>query len=201
MGVTGEGVFPLVSIVTPCYNMARYVEETVQSVLDQDYPNIEYIIQDAGSTDGTVEILKKYEEKARVYSEPDNGTADAVNRGFQRSRGSVLAFLNADDYYFPGAVSRAVRTLVAHPEVAMVYGRQYDRQVPHGALRPDAAGRGVLHLPADGLHPPERFRRSRGAGCVLAVRFRLRPLDPPGAPPFHDEAGETDGRFPHAPRE
>ena len=113
---------PLVSIVTPSLNMAEYIEETVASVLTQDYPSIEYIVMDAGSTDDTLSILKKYEGRFQYTSQPDDGTADAISKGFELSRGSILAFLNADDTYLPGAVSTAVSALSADPTVAMVYG-------------------------------------------------------------------------------
>lgn len=116
---------PLVSVVTPTYNMARFLEETIQSVLTQDYPHIDYIVMDGGSTDGTVELLKKYEGRLRYQSAPDRGQADAINNGFANSHGSVFAFLNADDTYLPGAVGKAVRHLLAEPSVKMIYGEAY----------------------------------------------------------------------------
>ena len=109
MAAENNGV--LVSIVTPCYNMARYVEETVRSVLSQDYPYIEHIVMDGGSTDGSLEILDKYKDRITIYSGPDDGTADAVNEGIQRSKGSIVAFLNADDIYLPGAIPGGGRRL------------------------------------------------------------------------------------------
>ena len=113
---------PLVSIVTPTYNMGRFLEETIQSVLSQDYPNIEYIVVDAGSTDETLAILEKYRGRLEFYSGPDHGTADAINKGFARLHGSVFAYLNADDTYLPGAISTAMRSLAAEPEAGVVYG-------------------------------------------------------------------------------
>ena len=121
----GSEDFPLVSIVTPTYNMARFLEETIQSVLSQDYPNIEYIVIDGGSTDGTLDILRKYEGRLRYVSEPDRGQTDAINKGFQLSRGSVFAFLCADDTYLPSAVGIAVRQLIANPGHAGIYGEGY----------------------------------------------------------------------------
>ena len=112
----------LVTIVTPCLNAERFLERTIRSVLDQDYPRIEYIVMDGGSTDGTIDILKKYEHSLRWQSAPDHGTADAVNRGFALGRGEILAFLNADDIYEPSAVSTAASALRDHPEAACVYG-------------------------------------------------------------------------------
>lgn len=116
------GEDPLVSIVTPVYNLADFIEETVLSVLNQDYPRIEYIVMDGGSTDGTLEILAKYRDRLRVISQADRGTADAINQGFRLSRGEIFAFLNADDTYLPGAVRTAVECLAAHPEAGGVYG-------------------------------------------------------------------------------
>lgn len=116
------GSEPLVTIVTPVRNLAAYVEATVRSVLQQDYPHIEYIVMDGGSTDGTLEVLAKYRAHFHLISQPDQGTTDAVNRGFLLSRGEIFAFLNADDTYLPGAVRAAVECLQAHPEAGGVYG-------------------------------------------------------------------------------
>jgi glycosyltransferase involved in cell wall biosynthesis len=114
---------PLVSIVTPCRNSAAFIEQTIQSVRDQDYPRIEHIVIDGGSTDGTIKILKRYEDRLKWISEPDGGAADAINKGFALSRGSIFAYLNADDLYLPGAVSSAVRAFQCEPSsTAVVYG-------------------------------------------------------------------------------
>jgi glycosyltransferase involved in cell wall biosynthesis len=120
MGMTAQ---PLVSIITPSFNQARYIEATIQSVLTQDYSNIEYIIVDGGSTDETVEIIKKHEGRIAWWvSEKDKGQTDAINKGFARANGQILAWLNSDDTYEPGAISAAVKYLQEHPEVGMVYG-------------------------------------------------------------------------------
>ncbi len=116
---------PLVSVVTPTYNMASFLEETIQSVLSQDYPNIEYIVIDGGSTDGSVDILRKYEGRLRWHSAPDRGQTDAINKGFLESHGQIFAFLCADDTYLPGAVSTAVKHMLANPEHAGIYGEGY----------------------------------------------------------------------------
>ena len=113
---------PLVSIVTPSFNSGRFLERTIESVLAQDYPKIEYLVMDGGSTDGTLSILERYRDRLEYFSARDKGPADAVNQGFTRSKGSVLAWLNSDDEYFPGAVSAAVRHLAAHPEADVIYG-------------------------------------------------------------------------------
>ena len=116
---------PLVSIVTPTYNMGSFLEETIRSVLSQDYPRIEHIVMDGGSTDNTLEILTRYEGKLSWVSEPDEGQADAVNKGFLCARGEIFAFLNADDTYLPGAIVTAVRQFQADPGLAVVYGEAW----------------------------------------------------------------------------
>jgi glycosyltransferase involved in cell wall biosynthesis len=113
---------PLVSIITPSYNQGRFIEATIQSVLNQDYGNIEYIIIDGGSTDNTLEILRKYEDRLTWISEPDHGQSDAINKGFKRARGTILAWLNSDDVYEPGAIRAAVEYFKKHDDVALLYG-------------------------------------------------------------------------------
>ena len=87
-----------ISVVTVCYNMAQYIETTIKSVLSQDYPNLEYIVIDGGSTDGTQQIIEKYKDQLAYYvSEPDNGMYDAINKGFSKATGDIIAWINADD--------------------------------------------------------------------------------------------------------
>jgi glycosyltransferase involved in cell wall biosynthesis len=114
---------PLVSIVTPSYNQGRFLDATIQSVLAQDYPNLEYLVVDGGSTDESLEVIKRYAHRLAWWvSEPDRGQTDAINKGFGRARGEILAWLNSDDVYLPGTVSQAVAFLQAHPDAGMVYG-------------------------------------------------------------------------------
>lgn len=114
---------PLVSIVTPSFNQVRYLEQTMCSVLEQDHPRIEYIVMDGASKDGSVDIIKKYESKLTYWtSEKDSGQAEAINKGLARVNGEIVAWLNSDDYYLPGAISSAVKVFESNPDVAMIYG-------------------------------------------------------------------------------
>jgi len=147
---------PLVSIVTPSFNQKRFLEETILSVLGQDYKRIEYIIVDGGSTDGSAEVIKRYADRLAWWvSEPDGGQTDAINKGFFHATGDIFAWLNSDDAYLPHTVAEAVEFLRAHPEVAMVYGdanfidetglvigRFPARQTDYRRLR-----RGYVHIP------------------------------------------------------
>jgi glycosyltransferase involved in cell wall biosynthesis len=114
---------PLVTIVTPSYNQARFLEATLRSVLEQDYPNIEYLVVDGASTDNSVEIIRKYADKIAWWvSEKDSGQSDAVNKGLRRARGEIVGWLNSDDVYQPGAIAAAVAAFRFHPEAGVVYG-------------------------------------------------------------------------------
>lgn len=114
---------PLVSIVTPSYNQAKYLERTIVSVLEQDYPAIEYIVMDGGSTDGSLEIIQKYAHRLAYWeSVKDEGQTHAINKGFSRINGKYMAWLNSDDTYEPGAIREMVDYLEHHPETGMVYG-------------------------------------------------------------------------------
>ena len=147
---------PLVSVVTPSFNQAPYLKQTIESVLSQDYAHIEYILVDGGSTDGSQAIIEEYEAQLAYWeSTPDEGQTDAINKAFARATGKYLAWLNSDDVYQPGAISQAVDFLEEHPEVGMVYGdctfidakgREIGRfpaaQTDYARLR-----RGYVHIP------------------------------------------------------
>jgi len=135
---------PLVSIVTPSYNQAQYLDQTIQSVLEQDYARVEYFVMDGTSTDGSVEIIKKYslesdgavaplsdlQKQASAIqkridwwvSEKDSGQGEAINKGLKRAKGQVVAWLNSDDYYLPGTISSVVKVFEENPDAVMVYG-------------------------------------------------------------------------------
>lgn len=147
---------PLVSVVTPSFNQAKYLERTIQSVLSQDYPNLEYIIIDGGSSDGSVDVIKKHERQLAWWiSEKDRGQTEAINKGFARAKGEIIAWLNSDDTYEPGAVREAVEQFTLHPEISAVYsqtnyinendkiiGRFPAAQTDYKKLR-----RGYVHVP------------------------------------------------------
>jgi len=116
------GKKPLLSIITPSYNQGAFIEETILSVLHQDYSNIEYIVIDGGSTDNTIEVIKKYGEKIKWMSEPDRGQADAINKGLRMAKGEILAWINSDDTYNPGSLNTVVGLFSENPERVMVYG-------------------------------------------------------------------------------
>ncbi len=115
--------WPAISIITPSYNQAQFIEETIRSVLLQGYPNLEYIIIDGDSADGSTEIIRKYEKWLTFWvSEPDEGQSEAINKGFVRSSGEITAWLNSDDTYQPRALG----------QVAQVFGHDQSKAIVHG---------------------------------------------------------------------
>lgn len=128
---------PRISIVTPSFNQGEFLERTILSVLNQGYPNLEYIIMDGGSTDGSIAIIEKYETHLAYWvSEDDGGQADAIFRGFERSTGEILGYLNSDDLLLPGALERVGGYFQAHPEEEWAVG---------GAMTIDPADQPVLN--------------------------------------------------------
>jgi glycosyltransferase involved in cell wall biosynthesis len=118
-----SGVWPKISVVTPSFDQGQYIEATIRSVLEQGYPNLEYIIVDGGSTDGTVEIIEKYSEHLAYWvSEPDEGQTDALIKGFDRASGDILCWLCSDDLFEPGTLREVAEVFVRHPDWQVVYG-------------------------------------------------------------------------------
>ena len=147
---------PLISIVTPSFNQARYLEATIRSIFDQDYPAVEYIIVDGGSHDGSLEIIQRYASRLAWWvSETDKGQTDALNKGFSLAKGHILAWINSDDTYEPGALAAAAQYFIDHPETGLIYantnfidetGRKIGRfpaaQTDYRRLR-----QGYVHIP------------------------------------------------------
>ena len=129
--VSTKITYPRLSIVTPSYNCGHYIERTISSVVDQNYPNLEYLVIDGASTDSTVEILTrlrsvpKYAARFKWISEKDNGQTDAINKGLRMCTGDWFAFLNADDYYEPGALLRVGEEIAGHPNSGVIHGNCY----------------------------------------------------------------------------
>ncbi|MBI5885223.1 MAG: glycosyltransferase [Deltaproteobacteria bacterium] len=114
---------PRISVITPSFNQGRFIERTIESVLGQGYPNLEYIVVDGGSTDETVSILRRYEPRLAWTSEKDKGQSDAINKGISRATGEIVAYINSDDVYEPGALERVAAYFTANPSVMWLTGR------------------------------------------------------------------------------
>lgn len=115
--------WPKISIITPSFNQGQFIEETIRSVLLQNYPNLEYIIIDGGSTDSTLDVIQKYDDYITLWvSESDNGQSNAINKGFLKSTGDVITWMNSDDIYFPDALNVAGHVFGSNPTVGMIYG-------------------------------------------------------------------------------
>lgn len=168
---------PLISIITPSYNQAEYLEATIQSVLRQDYPSIEYMIVDGGSTDGSLGIIQKYVSRLAWWvSQRDSGQAEAINKGLARAQGEYVAWLNSDDLYLPGAISQAAAALRENPRAGLVFG---------DAITIDPRGERLNHLAFGdwGLAELLRFRII----CQPAVFMRRSVLERAGYldPSYH----------------
>ena len=114
---------PRLTVITPSYNQGAFIERTLRSVLDQGYPDLEYLVIDGGSTDDSVEIIERYADRLAWWtSESDDGQTDALNKGLARATGDIVTYVNSDDYYLPGAFDKAVSALEAHPEAEWAVG-------------------------------------------------------------------------------
>ncbi len=139
-------MLPKISIVTPSFNQGQFLEETICSVLDQNYPNLEYIVIDGGSTDKSVEVIRKYERRlAHWESEKDRGQVHAINKGLARTTGEIFAYLNSDDLYLPGALATVGEYFARHPEAEWVcgdtqmFGEGHRTEVVHAVVPKSAA--------------------------------------------------------------
>src|SRR5512138_1735166 len=127
---------PKISVVTPSFNRVKFLEETIRSVLDQDYPNLEYIIVDGGSTDGSVEVIRKYQDRlASWVSEPDQGPYEAINKGFARSTGEIMAWIGSDDKYLPWTLQVVASAMSASPQIEWITSLFHLFYSPHGQPR------------------------------------------------------------------
>jgi len=117
-------MLPKISIITPSYNQGQFLEETINSVLAQDYPNLEYIVVDGGSSDNSASIIKKYESKINYWvSEKDSGQSEAINKGFKKATGEIISWLCSDDLYVPGTLNKVAEHFKQHPDAVMIHGK------------------------------------------------------------------------------
>lgn len=117
-------MLPKISIITPSFNQGAFIEQTIRSVLDQSYPNLEYIVIDGGSTDETVSIIRRYSDRLTYWvSESDRGQTHAINKGLSIATGDIIAYINSDDYYLPGSFEKVARFSLEHPGCDIIHGR------------------------------------------------------------------------------
>ncbi|RNC70388.1 MAG: glycosyltransferase [Desulfuromonadales bacterium] len=179
---------PTISIVTPSYNQAGYLEATMKSILDQGYPNLEYIIMDGGSTDGSAEIIRKYSDRLTHWeSAPDKGQADAIFRGFERATGEILCYVNSDDLLLPGSLERVGSWFQSNPAEEWVVGGSVlidhegkpiirsRRGLPEADLGVKVTFKRLLLHNCGGFHQPASFWRRKAfeeiGGFDRALRF------------------------------
>ena len=109
--------YPKISIITPSFNQGKFIRDTIESVLNQNYPNLEYFIIDGGSSDNTLDVLRQNQGYLTWVSEKDNGQADAINKGIRMSTGEIITFINSDDYYLPNTLFKVADLFLTHPEI------------------------------------------------------------------------------------
>lgn len=180
----GETSLPSITVITVCLNAAATISETLASVREQSYPHVEHLVVDGGSTDGTLEILERA-EAIRYVSEPDDGLADAMNKGARLADGDVIAWLHADDLYRPGALQRAGAAFAAHPGAEWVVGR-----CPIVDARGEEIRRGVTAY-------KNLLLRRYSYRLLLTQNFVSNPSTFVSRRAFH-EAGGLDERFKHS---
>jgi glycosyltransferase involved in cell wall biosynthesis len=158
-----ESEYPKISIVTPSLNQAGFLEDTICSVLSQEYPNLEYIVIDGGSTDGSVDIIKKYEKNIFFWSSAkDQGQASAINKGLRMISGKIWSFLCSDDTYAPHALNKIVNAFHCHPAAEVVYGNCNfinDNNLVTRVKKPGSYDRNKM-LKNNYLYQPAVFARS-----------------------------------------
>jgi glycosyltransferase involved in cell wall biosynthesis len=169
---------PRFSIVMPTYNHARWIETSLRSIFDQNVPNVEVIVMDSVSTDGTPEILERYRDRISWVREKDKGQADAINRGFKLSRGEIVAWLNSDDTYLPGALGRVEAAFAADPSLDFVYGDALEIDENGGILTPnlftEECSRERFYFSHDYICQPTLFLRRAALARVGDLRADLR---------------------------
>lgn len=172
---------PSIGIVTPSFQQGAYLERTIRSVIDQQYPRITYVVQDGGSTDESVTILKKYDEKIDFWeSRPDGGQAAAINQGMRRLDTDILAYLNSDDVFLPGALHCVGEYFARHPEVDVIYGDRVlidetDRVINYWVLPPfdGAAIRWFDYIPQETLFWRRRAWEAVGSAFDERLQFAM----------------------------
>lgn len=172
---------PRISIVTPSFRQAHLIERTIRSVLEQGYPNLEYIVQDGASDDGTAEILARYGDRLRHWeSTPDRGQTDAINRGFRHASGEIMAYLNSDDILLPGALNAVAQYFIEHPDVDAVYGHrvlidEQDREIGRWIVPPhdDAVLTWADYIPQETLFWRRRAWEKVGGAFDDSFHFAM----------------------------